>query len=107
MLLRKMHGGASVAGYAWADDGDVVDVPDELGLDLLALDPAEYEHVPDDSHDVDPNGGEVKQPNQAASAEDWKAYALAQGLPGDVVEAASRKAIVGHFNGGDPLVEQE
>jgi hypothetical protein len=37
MLLRKEQGGAIVAGYEWANDGDVVDVPGDLGLELLAI----------------------------------------------------------------------
>ena len=37
MLLRKEQGGAVVAGYEWAEDGDVVEVPGDLGLELLAI----------------------------------------------------------------------
>jgi hypothetical protein len=49
---------------------------------------------------------EVKQPNKAASAEDWKAYALAHGgfqdATGTHPDDATRKAIVDHYTAGDP-----
>ncbi|WP_134667846.1 hypothetical protein [Amycolatopsis sp. CFH S0078] len=130
MLLRKHIGGCTVAGHEWAEDGAVVEVPDELGTELMAIAPGDYEHVledepaagPGDQAPADPSssdtgdssgqgdgGGsseeDVKQPNKAASAEDWSAYALAQGLPEDVVLNATRKAIVDHFNDGPSLVE--
>ena len=37
MLLRKEQGGSTVAGFEWELDGDVVDVPDDLAMDLLAI----------------------------------------------------------------------
>lgn len=47
MQLKKKTGGATVAGIEWAKDGDVAEVPDELGNELIGIDPDEYEHVPD------------------------------------------------------------
>jgi hypothetical protein len=106
MFLRKTQGGCTIAGYEWAEDGAVTEVPDELGADLLRLDPTGYEQVdePPSTPDTD---GEVKKPNQAAPHDEWKAYALAQGVPADVVESATRKAIVAHFHGGPSLTEPE
>lgn len=49
MRLRKKHGGCTVAGHEWAKDGAVAEVPDELGTELLALAPDEYEHLLDDA----------------------------------------------------------
>ncbi|MFB9926000.1 hypothetical protein ACFORO_12525 [Amycolatopsis halotolerans] len=118
MLLRKHTGGCTVGGHEWAEDGDVVEVPYELGAELLAIAPGDYEHVLDaepadesgqdsdqDSDDVGSSEEDVKQPNKAASAEEWNAYALAQGLPEEVVANATRKAIVDHFNDGPSLTE--
>jgi hypothetical protein len=110
MFLRKKNGGATIDGHEWAEDGAVAEVPDELGADLLSLAPDEYEHVVDEPADGDQGDqgdqGDVKKPNQAASAADWQAYALTQGLPAEVVEAATRKQIIDHFNGGQSLTEQ-
>lgn len=47
MKLTKKSAG-SVGVHVWKSDGDTVDVPDALGLELLGLAPGEYEHVPDD-----------------------------------------------------------
>lgn len=47
MKLKKKTGGASIGDHEWKKDGDVVEVPDELGNELLSIDPDEYEHVPD------------------------------------------------------------
>jgi len=41
MLLRKETGGCSItyerAGYAWEKDGDITEVPYDLGVELLAI----------------------------------------------------------------------
>lgn len=106
MRLRKKHGGCTIAGHEWAEDGAVAEVPDELGAELLMLAPDEYEQLLDEPEaPADP--GDPKRPNQAASAADWQAYALAQGLPEDVVKSATRKAILDHFGDGPSLTEQE
>ena len=109
MRLRKKHGGCSVAGVEWPEDGAVAEVPDELGAELLALAPDEYEHLLDDTPaeeeqpEHEQSEEELKQPNKAASAEDWKAFALAHGgfeqETGVSPHQASRKAIVDHYTG--------
>jgi hypothetical protein len=43
MWLRKHLGGTAVGPYEWKNDGDVTEVPDRLGEDLLRLDPHGYE----------------------------------------------------------------
>lgn len=103
MFLRKKHGGCSIGDIEWAEDGAVADVPDELGAELLALAPDEYEHVQDTPAAPE---GEVKRPNKAASADEWKAYALAQGLPQEVVDVATRAALIDHFTGGPSLIQE-
>ena len=35
--LRKEQAGAASGGFTWATDGAVVDVPDELAAELLAI----------------------------------------------------------------------
>lgn len=45
MHLQKKTGGSGVGEFVWADDGDVVEVPDALGEDLLRLAPDEYSVV--------------------------------------------------------------
>ena len=37
MLLVKEQGGGTVAGYTWENDGDAVEVPYELAVELLAI----------------------------------------------------------------------
>lgn len=44
MLLRKDHAGG-VGPYNWEHDGDVVDVPDKFGLQLLAIGHAGFSYV--------------------------------------------------------------
>lgn len=115
MLLRKEKAGTTV-DHVWDEDGAVVEVPYELGLELLAIPnggftevaQAEAAEPPAEDPPADPPapeqpGDEVRKPNQAASAADWQAYALAQGVPEAVVAGATRKQIVDHFNGGPSL----
>lgn len=45
MFVRKEQGGCTVAGYTWVNDGDVVEVPDWLGADLLVIKGAGYTQV--------------------------------------------------------------
>lgn len=45
MWLRKHKGGSSVGPHEWKKDGDVTEVPDRLGEDLLRIDPHGYEQV--------------------------------------------------------------
>jgi hypothetical protein len=55
-----------------------------------------------DAGDDQPMGG-LRQPNKAASAEDWKAYAAAHGgfqeVTGTHPDDATRRAIVEHYTG--------
>jgi len=44
-----------------------------------------------------------KQPNLAASAAEWTTYAKQAGVPAEVADNATRKAIIEHFTGGQPL----
>lgn len=48
MLLIKARGGCTVAGYTWEEDGDAVEVPDDLAMELLGIRGADYS-VPDDA----------------------------------------------------------
>jgi hypothetical protein len=50
MHIKKNRGGSAIRWrdgreYSWPEDGSVCEVPDELGLDLLRLDPGEYTRV--------------------------------------------------------------
>lgn len=45
MWLKKHAGGTIIGSYEWKKDGDVTEVPDHLGEDLLRIDPAGYEKV--------------------------------------------------------------
>jgi hypothetical protein len=47
MLLIKAQGGCTVAGFTWENDGDAVEVPDDLAMELLYMKGADYS-VPDD-----------------------------------------------------------
>jgi hypothetical protein len=63
MLLKKEQGGCVVAGYTWEHDGDVVEVPDALGNELLAIPGGDFVHVPEDAAEADtdpaPGDGEA------------------------------------------------
>jgi hypothetical protein len=37
MLLAKEQGGSVVAGYEWKNDGDAVEVPYDLAMELMAI----------------------------------------------------------------------
>lgn len=37
MLLAKRQGGTTVRGHTWKHDGDAVDVPIDLAMELLAI----------------------------------------------------------------------
>ncbi|MEV8324513.1 hypothetical protein [Kitasatospora sp. NPDC056731] len=47
MKLRKAHTpGAAPGGLVWSTPDDVVEVPDELAVELLAIPGAGFEYVP-------------------------------------------------------------
>lgn len=46
MLLRKEQGGTGIGDYFWDKDGDVVEVPDSLGYELLAIKGGGFTEVP-------------------------------------------------------------
>ena len=54
MRLKKETGGCEVAGFTWANDGDVVDVPDDLGAELLAIPGGGFSYVEPDAEPADP-----------------------------------------------------
>lgn len=45
MRLRKETGKSGVAGYWWENDGDVVSVPWDLGVSILAIKGADFTQV--------------------------------------------------------------
>jgi hypothetical protein len=66
-----------------------------------------------DPETTDPEGGKggdepptetPRQPNLAASAAEWVAYAKAVGVPDEIADHATRAAIIKHFTGG-PFLE--
>jgi hypothetical protein len=40
--LRKERGESGIGPHWWPADGSVIEVPDHLAADLLAIDPGEY-----------------------------------------------------------------
>ena len=51
MKLTKATGGCIVAGYEWEHDGDTIEVPTELALELLAIKGHDFS-VPDDQGEI-------------------------------------------------------
>lgn len=47
MRVRKRNPGAS-PGYVWAEAGTVLDIPTEVAAELIAINPGEFEALPDD-----------------------------------------------------------
>lgn len=45
-LRKKVAPGSAPGGLVWATAEDVVEVPDELAVELLAIPGAGFEHVP-------------------------------------------------------------
>lgn len=93
--------GPEPAPHAWgmANPGDIamfaIRPPSTDWTEVLPeLEPAEVEPEPE---------GDLKQPNKAASAEEWKAYAVAHGGfqedTGRHPDDATRRAIVEHYTG--------
>ena len=70
--LRKETGQSGIAGYWWENDGDAVEVPWELGVNLLGLKGAGFSQVPDDEV--------VEDSDQSVDTE----TGYDPGLPGDV-----------------------
>ena len=56
MKLTKKHGGCIVAGHEWKHDGDTVEVPDDLAMELLAIKGHDFS-VPDDQGDYIEDSG--------------------------------------------------
>jgi len=54
MWLRKERGGSGAAGYSWEHDGDVVEVPDHLALELLEVPGNDFTLV--EPEDLEPDG---------------------------------------------------
>jgi hypothetical protein len=48
MRLRKHQGGTSIGPHSWENDGDVTEVPDELGRELLRIPDSGFEQVGED-----------------------------------------------------------
>ncbi len=58
MLLRKEQGNCSIGDYVWPHDGAVVEVPDWMGMELLAIKGHDYTEVQPDAEptpDPDPD----------------------------------------------------
>jgi len=56
-----------------------------------------------DQGDGEPPAETPRQPNLAASAAEWTDYAKKAGVPAEIADTATRKAIIEHFTGGQPL----
>jgi len=67
---------------------------------VAATEPPEPPEVTVDDPPADP----PKQPNLAASAAEWNAYAKAVGVPAEIADGATRSALIKHFTGG-PFLE--
>ena len=52
---------------------------------------------PDELRDVDGDGTLDVLPKKSASTEDWRAFAVAHGVPEDVANSKSRDELVAHF----------
>ena len=81
MLLTKATGGTVIAGYEWEHDGDTVDVPIELGVELLAIDPVEFTVA-------DP---EISEPGPAAELSESPPPRRRKGGKGEVEEGTEGK----------------
>lgn len=57
MKIGKRQGGASIGLYVWENDGDVVEVPSDMALELLALKNTDHFLV-DETENVDQ--GEIR-----------------------------------------------
>lgn len=62
------------------------------------------EEVTDPDTTDDPPAEVPRQPNLAASAAEWTEYAKKAGVPAEIADNATRKALIEHFTGG-PFLE--
>jgi hypothetical protein len=76
MLLAKRQGGTTVRGHTWEHDGDAVDVPYDLAMELLA---------------IKGGGFYVPEPQDAAESSASKAKGK-QDAPADIGRAAGAAA---------------
>ena len=68
MKLKKATGGATIAEFTWKHDGDVVEVPDDLAMELLAIRGGDFS-VPDDQGDYIEDSGPRKAAREQVAAD--------------------------------------
>lgn len=82
MWLRKEKAG-NAPGYTWENDGDVLEVPDELGLDLVA--------IPDGGFSEAAPPDDVPEPAPSEEADDAVVTEISE-APGEDAAAEPAKA---------------
>jgi hypothetical protein len=73
MWLKKAHAGSASGGYEWKSDGAVIEVPDEMGAELI-------EHPGGEFTEADKPAG-AKASDEAKAERDAKE--VAEGTPVD------------------------
>jgi hypothetical protein len=72
MLLRKAQGGTTVnwrgTSYTWDEDGDVTDVPAELGEELLAIQGGGYSEAGNEPAPAGDGGSGDGRPDEGEDA---------------------------------------
>ena len=74
MHVRKESGGTTITHrrvqYEWPEDGSVIEVPDELGADLLGIRGGGYSEAPEpkpaEFSEIDPKAEATEQPKRGA-----------------------------------------
>jgi hypothetical protein len=74
MLLRKEQGGSSIGPYRWENDGDVVEVDEKTGHDLLRIKAGGFS-VPEPDPEPEPDPKTPAAPAKPAAAATKKATA--------------------------------
>lgn len=102
MLLRKEKGNCSIEGYAWEKDGDVIEVPDWMAEELLAIKGGGFTEVPVHAvaHESNEDWAPVKT-QDGSVLEDGEESGPAVDLDGDGVPDGTANQIM-DWVGEDP-----
>ncbi|MEY9937298.1 hypothetical protein [Streptacidiphilus sp. MAP5-3] len=71
MRVRKLHTGSSGHGHVWSEPGQVLDIRPEDAAELVAIDPHEFEVLPDLPEALEDDGEDQgDDANEAATQPD-------------------------------------
>lgn len=99
MYLRKAQAGSSSTGHTWTEDGQIVEVPDEVGAELLKIPHGGFSDAggPDpfvdpDDEDDELEGDELTDPEKVTEPDPAAANAVTEPAPPAATPVAEKPA---------------